>query len=155
SSDLPCRVRYSVSESGAMHKAATPDRTWVEISLEALRANARQVMTRASGARLLPMVKANAYGLGAVPVAKALEALDPWGFGVATAAEGIELRTAGITRPILVVQPTLPMLTACARNGLTPVLGNELEVHSWLGLGTMPFHVGVDTGMNRGGFWWE
>src|SRR5881394_2645288 len=115
-----------------MHKAASPDRTWVEINLEALRANARQVMTRAAGARLLPMVKANAYGLGAVPVARALEPLDPWGFGVATAAEGIELRSAGIKRPILVVQPTLPMLAACATHALTPVLGNDLEVQSWL-----------------------
>lgn len=138
-----------------MFRAGTPDRTWVEISLDALRANARHVMSRAPGARLLPMVKANAYGLGAVGVARALEPLDPWGFGVATAAEGQELRAAGITRPILVVQPTLPMLDACAKSALTPVLGNEREVHAWLGLGTLPFHIGIDTGMNRGGFWWE
>ncbi len=96
------------------------------------------------------MVKANAYGLGAVAVARGLEALDPWGFGVATADEGRELREAGIVRPILVVQPTLAMLPGCARMGLTPVLGGEVEVRAWLGLGTLPFHVGIDTGMNRG-----
>ena len=50
-----------------------------------------------AGSRLLPMVKANGYGLGAVAVARALEPLDPWGFGVATVEEGAALRAAGIT----------------------------------------------------------
>ena len=45
-----------------------------------------------SRARLLPMVKANGYGLGAVAVSRALESLDPWGFGVAATSEGAELR---------------------------------------------------------------
>ncbi len=135
--------------------APLPDRTWAEINLEAVRANARLIMAKAAGARLLPMVKANAYGLGAVAVSQALEPLDPWGFGVATAAEGIELRAAGIVRPILVVQPTSQMLAACADHGLTPVLGGEAEIGAWLAFGTLPFHVGVDTGMNRGGIWWE
>jgi len=131
------------------------DRTWVEIDLEAVRSNARAVAARSGGARLLPMVKADAYGLGAVPIARALESLDPWGYGVATSEEGRVLREAGITRPVMVVQPTLSMLPACARLGLTPVLGGVREVRSWLGLGTLPFHLGVDTGMNRGGIWWE
>ncbi len=101
------------------------------------------------------MVKANAYGLGAVPVAKALEPLDPWGFGVATADEGRELRNAGVLRPILVVQPTSLMLGPCAEAGLTPVLGSIADVRRWLALTTLPFHVGVDTGMNRGGIPWD
>ena len=74
----------------------TPERTWIEVRLPALVANARTVAARNPGARLLPMVKADAYGLGAVAVARALEALDPWGYGVATAAEGTQLRQAGI-----------------------------------------------------------
>ena len=131
------------------------DRTWAEIDLRAVRANAARVQRAAGRARLLPMVKANAYGLGAVPIARALEPLDPWGFGVATAAEGVELRRAGVVRPVLVVQPTAPMLAACAAEGLTPVLGTAREVGAWLSLGTLPFHVGIDTGMNRGGLWWE
>ena len=53
------------------------------------------------------MVKADAYGLGAVRVARTLERLDPWGFGVATIAEGEELRAAAITRPIVVFTPLL------------------------------------------------
>ena len=138
-----------------MRPPILPDRCWAEIDLAAVRANARVVQARAGGARLLPMVKANAYGLGAVPVARALEPLDPYGFGVATAAEGIELRRARIERPILVVQPTMQMLAACADHGLTPVLGGEPEIRAWLAFGSLPFHVGIDTGMNRGGVWWE
>jgi Alanine racemase len=62
----------------------TPDtaRAWVDVDLGALRANAR-TLAAVSGSRLLPMIKANGYGLGAVPVARALEPLDPWGYGVA------------------------------------------------------------------------
>ncbi|MFI5279096.1 MAG: alanine racemase [Gemmatimonadales bacterium] len=132
-----------------------PDRTWVEIDLAAIRENARTVLARAKGARLLPMLKANAYGLGAVPVARALEELDPWGYGVATAEEGRELRASGITRAILVVQPQATMLQHCADLGLTPALGTIEDVRRWLALTKLPFHVGVDTGMNRGGIWWE
>ena len=66
-------------------------RAWVEVNLANLVANARTVQHAAKGAPLLPMVKANAYGLGSVPAAKALERLDPWGFGVATLDEASEL----------------------------------------------------------------
>ncbi len=132
-----------------------PDRTWVEIDLAAIRENARTVLARANGARLLPMLKANAYGLGAAKIARALEELDPWGYGVATADEGRELREAGITRAILVVQPVAVMLDQCVALGLTPALGTSEDVRRWLALTTLPFHVAVDTGMNRGGIWWE
>jgi len=131
------------------------DRTWVDVNLEAVRANARTVASRAASARLLPMVKADAYGLGAIPVVRALEPLDPWGYGVATAEEGRELREAGITRRIVVFQPTRPMLEPCARWGLTPTLGEPAAIAAWCALGTQPFHVDVDTGMNRSGLWWE
>ena len=102
------------------------------------------------------MVKANAYGLGAVPVAKALEALDPWGFGVATAAEGGELREAGIRRPILVIAPAVGALESIAAQRLTPALGSLRQVEQWLQLTpALPFHVEVDTGMSRAGFHWR
>ena len=82
-------------------------RAWVDIDLGALVANARTVAA-ACGARLLPMVKANGYGLGATAVARALEPLEPWGYGVATEAEGAALRAAGVARPILVATPLVP-----------------------------------------------
>ena len=75
--------------------ADAADRAWVDVDLDALTANARRV-AEVSGARLMPMVKANGYGLGAVAVARALERTDPWGFGVAAIEEGAELRAAGI-----------------------------------------------------------
>ena len=86
---------------------ATAPHAWVDVDLDAIVANARHVV-RVSSSRLLPMVKANAYGLGAVPVVRALASLDPWGFGVATIDEGRELRQAGITLPIVVFSPLVP-----------------------------------------------
>jgi alanine racemase len=126
------------------------------VDLEALLANAGTIRERAPRARLLPMVKANAYGLGAVPVARALERVDPWGFAVATAHEGKELRDAGITRPILVMAPQTAALGLVAEAGLTPALGSVEQIGAWLALAPgRPFHVEVDTGMARWGLWWE
>ena len=72
------------------------------------------------------MVKADAYGLGAVPVARMLERLDPWGFGVATIAEGEELRHAAIRRPIVVFTPLLEGdFDGAVRANLTPSLGDR------------------------------
>src|SRR5919202_6076082 len=90
-------------------------RAWVEIDLGALRHNAATFAERA-GVPLLPMVKADAYGLGAVQVARALEQLAPWGYGVATVEEGAELRAAGIARPVLVFTPLLPEELPAARD---------------------------------------
>jgi len=131
----------------------TPERTWIEVDLSALVANARTVLARNPGVRLLPMVKADAYGLGAVPVAKALESLDPWGFGVATVEEGAALRRAGIRRPILVVAPTAGALEEAKAQRLTPGLGCDAQLERWLAIAPgMPFHLEVDTGMGRAGY---
>src|SRR5512132_3855910 len=81
-------------------------RAWVEIDLGALCRNGAAVAARA-GVPLLPMVKADGYGLGGLRAALALESLQPWGYGVATVTEGDELRRGGITRPIIVFTPIL------------------------------------------------
>lgn len=131
-------------------------RAWADVDLGALVANARTVLS-VSGSRLLPMVKANAYGLGAVPVARALEALDPWGFGVATFEEGVELRRAGIRRPIVLFSP-LPdgRFDACLREEFRPVFGELDGLRHWIALGgDRPFHIEIDTGMSRLGFRWN
>lgn len=126
------------------------------MDLGALVSNARTVATRAAGARLLPMVKANAYGLGAGPVARALEALDPWGYGVATPEEGAELRASGIKRRIVVFSPVTEALKDAARHDLTPALGGVTQVRAWRAIaGNRPFHIQVDTGIGRAGIWWE
>ena len=130
-------------------------RAWVEVDLAAVIENARTV-ARVSGTRLLPVVKANAYGVGAVAVSKALEALDPWGYGVATVAEGAELRAAGITRPVIVFMPVQPLLFAeFERWRLTPVLGDAAAIAAWTARGTAAYHLEIDTGMGRSGVRWD
>jgi alanine racemase len=131
------------------------NRAWVDVDLAALVANARTVATTC-GSRLLPMVKANGYGLGAVEVARALEAVDPWGFGVASVAEGEALRAAGITRPILVVTPLVPRwVDAHLELDLRPSIGDAQALEAWTSRGNRPFHIEVDTGMSRAGVRWD
>jgi alanine racemase len=130
-------------------------RAWVEVDLAAVIENARTV-ARIAGARLLPMVKANAYGLGAVAVSTALEALDPWGYGVATLEEGAELRGAGIRRPILVLMPARPdLFDYYAEHRLTPAVGDPAALRTWVEHALGPFHLEIDTGMGRTGMRWD
>ena len=127
-------------------------RAWVDIDLDALVANARRVGSTA-GAPLLPMVKANGYGLGAVRVARALEPLEPWGFGVATVDEGAELRAAGVTRPVVVFTPLIPGdVPRYLRHALRPAIGDLDALRAWVaGAPAQPFHLEIDTGMARAG----
>ncbi len=132
-------------------------RAWLDVDLDALVRNAQRFAERA-GVPLLPMVKANSYGLGAVPVTRALEALHPWGYGVATAEEGVELRAAGIDRPVLVFNPfgDQPGEGAMYRaHDLRPVIGDLEGLESWLATSGGPFQIEIDTGMSRAGFLWR
>ena len=75
----------------------TSARALVEIDLGALQRNGAAIARRA-GVPLLPMIKADAYGLGVGGAVRALEVLEPWGYGVATVIEGEELRDLGVSR---------------------------------------------------------
>lgn len=132
------------------------DRAWIDVDLDALVANARTVAARCHRP-LLPMVKANGYGLGAVAVARALEAVEPWGYGVATPAEGAELRAAGVSRPVTVFTPLLPAwVPTFLRNDLRPAIGDIAALQAWLAAsGGRPFHLEIDTGMARAGIRWS
>jgi alanine racemase len=130
-------------------------RAWVDVDLDALVANAR-TLAAACGARLLPMVKANGYGLGATRVALALEPLEPWGYGVATVEEGAALRDAGVRRPILVVNPLTPdTLEPILRSGFRPAIGDVDMLRAWVARSEAPFHLEIDTGLSRGGLRWS
>jgi alanine racemase len=130
-------------------------RAWLEVDLAALVRNASTLRARA-GVPLLPMVKADAYGLGAVPAARALEAVDPWAFGVASVDEGTALRAAGIGRPILVFTPLLQAdLPAARAAGLTPTLHRAADIVAWHDAGGGPWHLAIDTGMSRAGARWD
>jgi len=129
-------------------------RAWVEVDLAAVVENAR-TLARISGVRLLPVVKADAYGMGAVAVSRALEAVDPWGFAVATVEEAGALRTAGISRPILVFLPARPEWLDEYRGArLTATLGDGAAIRAWRGSGA-PYHLEIDTGMSRTGLRWD
>jgi alanine racemase len=130
-------------------------RAWADIDLSALLANARTIAAT-SGVRLLPMVKADAYGLGAVHIARSLERVDPWGFGVATVEEGAALRAAGIPRPVIVFNPLSPDdVRPHLEHDLRPVIGDADGLAAWRAqAGGRPFHLEVDTGMSRAGWRW-
>ena len=129
-------------------------RAWVEIDLGALMRNGAAI-ARHAGVPLLPMVKADAYGIGVAGAVRALEPLEPWGYGVATVGEGAELRQLGITRSILVFTPLLPPDFAAARAArLTPVLGDPHAIARWTET-PAAWHLGIDTGMGRAGARWD
>ena len=130
-------------------------RAWVDVDLAAVVANARTVAT-ISGSPLLPMVKANGSGLGAVAIARAVERVDPWGFGVASIGEAASLRAAGIRRPILVLTPLIPeWIDECLALDLRPSLGDTTALERWTAAGAKPFHIEIDTGMSRAGVRWN
>ena len=129
-------------------------RAWVDIDLGALVRNG-QALERHAGVPLLPMVKADAYGLGVLPVAQALSRLGPLGFGVASIGEGAELRAGGIVTPILVFTPLLAADFPAARaQALTPTLGDPAAIATWIDTGGGPWHLAIETGMARAGLPW-
>jgi alanine racemase len=134
---------------------ASEKRAWVEIDLGALQRNAAAIAHRAR-VPLLPMIKADAYGLGAIPVARVLETLEPWGYGVATVLEGLELRAAGISRPIVIFTPLDDAELGDARAaGLTPSLSRAESIARWRDDGGGAWHLSIDTGMSRAGARWD
>lgn len=140
-------IEHPISPSPYSH-------AWVDLDLGALVRNARLVQSRA-GRPLLPMLKADAYGLGAVAVAAALESIDPWGYGLAIPAEGVTLRAAGITRPLLVFSAFDPReRDLCLAYDLRPVLGDVESLETWLPT-HRPFHLEIDTGLSRCGIRWN
>jgi alanine racemase len=129
----------------------------VEVDLSAIRRNAERLAARLPGCRLLPMVKADGYGLGAERVARAVSPIGVWGLGVATAEEGGRLRSAGHGGRIVVFSP-LPSLDAprILEADLEPAItslealetfGRTAEEHG-VRIGV---HLEVDTGMGRFG----
>ena len=130
---------------------------WAEIDLDAIRHNVAVVRSRLDGAALCAVVKADAYGHGAVPVAAAMLEAGADGLAVAIVDEGVELRQAEITAPILLLsEPPAEIMGAAIAAVLTPTL-TTLEGVAAAGEaarrfgGQIPVHVKVDTGMHRMG----
>ena len=132
---------------------------WSEVDLGAVRANTRALTEMAAPAALLAVVKADAYGHGAVPVARAaLDAGATW-LGVALVEEGAALRAAGIDAPVLVLsEPPPEAASAVVSAELTPVVYTELGIEALAKAVAelrpevpLPVHLKVDTGMHRVG----
>lgn len=130
------------------------------VDLDALAGNVAAVLARLpAGAELMAVVKANAYGHGLVPCARAALAAGATRLGVARVEEGLRLRAAGIDAPILVLGPANPALAGqAARAGLALAVGS-LEGLAGL-LAALPdgalesplrLHLKLDTGMRRFG----
>lgn len=128
---------------------------YCEIDLDAIRNNVRVMKKYARSPHFLAVVKANAYGHGAVPVAKAaLEAGADW-LAVAIPEEGVQLRDAGIQAPILVLGGAEPQaVDAIAAAELTQVVFDECMIRALANAGVrtgkeVQVHLGIDTGMCR------
>src|SRR5512132_951322 len=81
--------------------------TYLEVNLNQLKKNIEAIRARVAPAKIMPMVKANAYGHGVDRIASFIEPYVDY-LGVATLEEGIHLRELGIRKPILVAGGTLP-----------------------------------------------
>jgi alanine racemase len=134
--------------------------TRAEVSLDALEANLAAIRSRAGGLPVMGVVKADAYGHGAVPVARALAAAGIDRLAVALLEEAQELRRAGIEVPILVMGPLEPaQMEAVVRERVTPALFREDQIAALQAAASRagrpaPFHLKVDTGMGRLGVPW-
>jgi alanine racemase len=137
-------------------------RAWIEVQASAVRRNLRRVRDAlGEDSALIPMVKADGYGLGLERVVAALEPSEPWGYGVATVEEGRRIRDLDVDRPVLVCSPMPPgSYDAAVEADLTPCLSDyvglrKLEEAATAAGRTVDFHVEVDTGMGRAGFDWR
>ncbi len=152
-------------------------RAWVEIDLSAIRHNVRSLKSLLPNTELMAVVKADGYGHGAIAVSQAvLEAGATW-LGVATIVEGVQLRNAGITAPILILGATNSSdeIRAIAHNRLEPTICTTEQallfsktLHKTLGdsafhnseevpliIDPLKVHLKIDTGMSRLGTNWQ
>jgi alanine racemase len=137
-----------------------PRTAWLDIDLDALAANLEVLRTSAGlNVPIHPVVKADAYGHGAVPIARALEAAGADGLCVATIDEAVELRDGGLTVPILVMYP-IPAgwLDAAVDGALDLSVGEPALLDRLLaalderaGEATLRLQLEVETGLGRGG----
>ncbi|HEY0929024.1 MAG TPA: alanine racemase [Gemmatimonas sp.] len=149
------------------------DRAWLDVDGSALRHNL-SVLQRHARVPLLPMVKADSYGLGAIGVCRALgvpfegdtptvrpEVEAPWGVGIASLDEAESLRAAGCAGRILCATPLLARELPRAHSlSVRPALHRAEDIAAWrslsdAGTAAAPYHLSIDTGMARAGARWD
>ena len=133
--------------------------TILEVSWKAIVHNLNYFKsTLKENTKIMLMVKASAYGYGAIPIAKKIDQLKLANYlGVATIDEGIELRNAGIELPIMVQNPSFSNWKMLVEHCLEPIIHNVDGFESfnhYLNQNNIeyPIHIKVNTGMNRLGF---
>src|SRR5580704_4603752 len=141
----------------AIHFEGRP--VWAEVSLKAIEHNLKVIRNHLGPKKpkILAVVKSNAYGLGAGPIAKTLQKAGTEWFGVTCANEGIELREAGIKKRILVLTGFWPgEEKRLIKHGLTMTVSRaddlkylERAAKSSRLKAKVPFHLKINTGMNR------
>ena len=139
---------------------ALPRTAWLELDLEALAGNLAVIRELAGpGTAVHPVVKADAYGHGAVPIARSLAAAGADGFCVAAFDEALQLRDAGIELPILVLFP-IPsgLIVEARRRGIAVTVGDRGLLAEVVGdrggqeEAALDVHLEIETGLGRGGF---
>lgn len=133
-----------------------PARVYAEINLDAICQNIQNAMDKVGpDTKIMAIIKTDAYGHGAIPVAKALAGIGTYAFGVATVKEAVQLRKAGITNPILILGYVFPedypflidhdimhavfqLETAKALSDIAQKSGKTVKIH-----------IKIDTGMGR------
>lgn len=133
-------------------------RTWAEISEQALLNNYEVVKQSAPGKKIMCVIKGNAHGHDAVLLGKILDREGTDAFGVAALSEALELRRAGITKPILILGWTSPEdIRVLIENDLTQSVfstsyAESMQAAAEKEKAALKVHIKVDTGMSRTGF---
>lgn len=140
-----------------MTRAGSPHRAWIEIDHTAIRANLDLIRRVAGAAQVIGVVKANAYGHGAVAVARTLVAAGVEHLAVATVDEASELRAAGVEVPLLVLWGVGPdEASIVTRQSLEPIISDERAVEPLEAAAArdgvrVGVHLKIDTGLGRQG----
>ncbi|WP_298901245.1 alanine racemase [uncultured Psychroserpens sp.] len=134
--------------------------TVLEIDLKALKHNFEYLKSKLKpNTKILAVVKAFAYGSDAVTIANYLQDLDVDYLAVAYVSEGVALRDAGVTTPILVLHPQAVNFKTLIERCLEPSLYNAKVLNAFIEIATQeyqtnyPVHIKFNTGLNRLGFW--
>lgn len=153
---LPALTLESLAGEPPARRTSSFD-PWVEIHAAHLRHNVREIQRRIHSRPILAVIKNNGYGLGVVTAARLLEPLDGIaGFAVVKLQEAIDLRDAGIRKPVLLMGPfeEKELEEAAARSIMPMVytpLGSVLDRVSNKLRKPIPIHICVDTGIGRVG----
>ncbi len=130
--------------------------TFVEINLNSVRSNIQAIKKHLPDTtQVLAMVKAASYGSGEIKMAQYLEQIGIEYLGVAYADEGVELRNAGISLPILVMNAEPEGFQDCIKHDLEPAIFSVKQLHAFIGeliyagRNAYPIHLVLETGMNR------